>query len=669
MRTIVLALVCVAAVLLGTWLGQRGDVVVLPATLVAAALIGAGAWLVAGQGRDRAETVALAGLLVCAGLLRGASGAASASLRVDERGIGSGSGVELREFMVVGASEPGPRCRLQLRDPRARWPSPGLTVEAPPEVCPRSHGQRIAVSARALRPGWREALLERDEIELGRGPVVWTRPAVPRTRLERLVDRYWERVADLRQRAWVATRGDPQASLVVAAALGLRAALEPGERRELRAAGLGHLIAVSGLHVALAAIWFSALARRVATLLDLSPHVASVGAWIPLWIYVGLTGGAPSAIRAAAMLTTLELGAVVGRPSHGPTLLAVVAAGMLLARPSWVLDPGFGLSVAAMAAIVSAERDAGVLALSWRISWATAPLSLLYFDHAPLHGLVGNLVALPLFGVMMPLGLVASLTTGGVAELAMTGARWFADPILALASVLSAVPSFGADALAFVALLLRGLGWCLGRAQAVEGAGSSEANSGRLRPRWMDWLPPQLACWAVVALALALHVRQPPAPPAGPAFDWLALGTPRSYAVLTATEDRPRAACLYRPTGGVAVWRALLGELGVARLAWLDAELPPQPGEAAAQLEAGDAGARQPRSDPRTRALATRLREAGVIVEHPRASACPPVDRSSLRGALAACRFIQGGPHRALVRSRRGRVECRIEQRWVSVEP
>src|SRR5690606_891576 len=110
------------------------------------------------------------------------------------------------------------------------------------------------------------------------------------------------------QRAWVESRGDGAASLVMAAGLGLRAALDPEQREHLRAAGLGHLIAVSGLHIAIAAVWLQFLARRLA---PSNPARACVIAWLPLWGYVGLTGAAASAVRAAVMLTLVDLGTIV----------------------------------------------------------------------------------------------------------------------------------------------------------------------------------------------------------------------------------------------------------------------------------------------------------------------------------------------------------------------
>jgi ComEC/Rec2-related protein len=640
----VLALTCIAALACG-WLAPSSALPLLLALACAGMFAG-----LAHRERPVGRTLALAGLFVCLGLLRGASVGPPAEPRVPERGL---PGAGLRSFEVIGASEPGPRCTFALREPD----TPGaatLTVSAPMSACPRSSGEQIAVLAPALRPTWEEALVGRATEPivrgLGRPPVIWRRAT---TSGWRPLASYWHWVAARRQRAWSSSRGDPAAALVVAAGLGLRSALPPGHRDELRLAGLGHLIAVSGLHVAIAALWLQAVARRGAALLGLSPARACVVAWLPLWAYVGLTGAAASAVRAAVMLTAVDLGTLAGRPVHGPTTLACVAATMLLLRPDWLGDPGFALSLAAMAAIVSAPPDLGVLAMSWRITWATAPLSVIFFDVAPLHGLLGNALALPLFGLMMPAALVASVVPGPLGVLALEFAKLFAVPILDLAALLARLPAAGPAGL----LVLAGLGLALGLALRSRGSTRDVAE----HPRVFAWLPPQLACVLAVAISAVLLVgdaraRRAPHPPS---FDWIALGTPRSRSLLVRDPSHQAAACLYRPTGSSATWRALLGLHDIRELSRLDADLPRTP-----DPDAPEGKSAPPRTDPRTRALARALERAGIR-SRVAADACRPPPAAEVRAALRACQFLQGGRGRALARSWAGARSCRIEDRWV----
>lgn len=645
MRSILLAFACIAAVACGSILARSGTTTLLGPLL--ALVTGLGLALAARVRRERAEQVLLVAVFACAGLVRGASVGSPEPARVLERGVSSAS---LRVFEVVGASEPGPRCTIVLRDAVPRDAVPGerdvatITVSAPSEACPCWRGQRLALASASLRPSWVAALDDEEllgaggpDMDLGVGAVIWRRPASRRW-FERPLDGYWRWVAQLRQRGWESSRGDAAASMVVAVGLGLRAALAPEQRDDLRRSGLGHLIAVSGLHVAIAAVWSQFLARRGAAMLGISPARACVIAWLPLWIYVGLTGAAASAIRAATMLTVVDLGTVVGRPTHGPATLALVAAGMLLSQPQWLFDPGFALSIAAMTVIVSAPRELGLMATSWRISWVTAPLSVLYFDVAPLHGLLGNVVALPLFAFMMPISLVACVIPGPLGEFALQLGQLFATPILDVAQPLARVPGIGP-----VGLLVAGL---LGAVMWL-----------RRPSAWLvAWLPPKLACGLAIALSGALMLEAARArDEAPPSFDWIAVGTVHSRSLLVMDRSTPASACLYRPTGGTATWTWLLEQHGVSRLGRLDAALPdpeqPQP----------------PRSDPRTRALAIELGRAGVEIEAG-AGDCQAPTPEQVRAAVRGCRYLQGGRGPALARVWAEAVSCRIEDRWVRLE-
>lgn len=648
MRSIVVALSTIAALACGVLschLHRPELGLILLAALALTALIAG--LRVARGGSSAWRSILVAACLAAIALLRGLSvgaGAEGQAARVADRAPPGPR--TLRSFDVVGASEPGPRCRLRLREAGAsRFEAAEIVVSARPEACPRASGERVAVFARSLggdgvswlRDGWSSGRVR----DLGRGPTVWSRDPGPRGHLARIGDRYWGWVAGQRQRAWSLTRGDSAGSLAVAVGLGLREALEPGRRRELRAAGLGHLIAVSGLHVAVAALWLQALARRVAVAVGGSPRRACVLAWLPLLAYVGLTGAAPSAVRAAVMLIAIDLAVVVGRPSHGPTLLAVTAAGMLMVRPDWLSDPGFQLSMAAMAAIVTAPRELGLLRTSWRISWATAPVSVVHFGLAPMHGLLGNALALPIFALLMPAALLGSLSLGWLGADALIPARILAEPILDLAALLAELPAAGPGPLLVLASL----------------AVLARLGLGRARSRRVGaWLPPGFASVLTMVTCAALLLPSPKSEAAAPGFDWIAIGSVHSRSLLVRDRSRPRRACLYRPTLSAGLWVELFDRVGVDGLSRLDARLPPSADE-------------QPRpasADPRTRALATRLREAGRPVGSGPGD-CEPPPRARVRAALRACRGRQGGRGRALVRARGEGIACRVEDRWVEL--
>ena len=665
MRTTSTALVCILAVAGGVLASRLVEPLVAVVGLIVLAAVGLVLALAGSSNKRRFGLVMC--LVVALGLLRGLSLGQGAEARVAQREppsrVGEG-GASLRELEVVGASWPGPRCRIELRDPEG---GPTFEVLAEPELCPRWAGEQIALVTLALAPSWRDGIarrehrLRRDLTQWG-GVSMWSRGRASEESLgQRARAGYWRFVAQRRQRVWERTRGDPAASLVAAVGLGLRSALAPGTRAQLRDAGLGHLIAVSGLHVAVAALWLQVLMRRLSVALGGSARWGCAIAWLPLLAYVALTGAAPSAVRAAVMLIAIDLATIVGRPHHGPTLLLCAGAAMLLVRPAWCLDPGFALSMSAMAAIVTARAELGVLAMSWRITWVSAPLSVVFFDAVPLHGLIANAVALPLFALLMPLSLVTVLAPAALGQLAGQLAVVVAAPILDLSAILARVPSVGTWPL--IGLSLAGL-VAHRVTRSRRPATGPEGEPGPPR-----WLPPKLACLLALLVcgwvALAqLRARERPVQD----FDWVALGTVRSRAVLVADPQAGRdTACLYRPVGGAGTWRWLLEELGVRRLARLDARIPsPDPSKQPGAKKAAAAS-----SDPRTRDLAQRLREAGVEVLELAPSGdedrCPPPPAVELREALRVCRALQGGRGQALVLAHAGRLACRIEARWVAL--
>jgi competence protein ComEC len=212
--------------------------------------------------------------------------------------------------------------------------------------------------------------------------------------------------------------------LVRALVLGDRSGLDPAQWEVLTRTGTNHLIAISGLHVGLVAALLFFLSRwawsRSArlTLLIAAPRAAAFAALTGAVAYSALAGFAISTQRALIMLAVV-LGAVLlsraVRPVSGIVLALV---GVLILDPKAVLSYGFWLSFGAVAALLYAlgrRLGAGGLWSKWgRAQWAVAlgllPMLLLLFGRASLIAPVVNLIAVPLFSlVLLPAVLVASL--------------------------------------------------------------------------------------------------------------------------------------------------------------------------------------------------------------------------------------------------------------------
>lgn len=196
----------------------------------------------------------------------------------------------------------------------------------------------------------------------------------------------------------------------------------------LRATGTSHLMAISGLHIGLAAALGYGLGRWLWRILHVPGRrtaTASVVASATALAYAAMAGFALPTTRALLMGVILALATWLGHRIAPPRVLLIAAALILIADPAAVLGAGFWLSFVAVGLILVAMRGQrfGPLTGLWRLQVALliglAPLSALFFGSWSPAGLVINLLILPLFSVMIvPVALGAALASLVVPSLA-----------------------------------------------------------------------------------------------------------------------------------------------------------------------------------------------------------------------------------------------------------
>ncbi len=280
-------------------------------------------------------------------------------------------------------------------------------------------------------------------------------------------------VADLRARLFERiTRALPGAAGGIAAALmtGERGRIPEDTMEAMRAAGLAHLLAISGLHIGLVT---GILFFGLRALLALFPALAlnwpikkwAAGAALAgAFAYMLLTGATVPTQR-AFLMAALVLGAVMlDRSALSMRLVAFAAVVVLLISPASLTGPSFQMSFAAVAALIAGYEVlrgplsrlagqggfprralvyiAGVALTTLIAGLATAPFALYQFNRFAVFGLVANLGAVPLtaFWIMpfatlayllMPFGLEAwALQPMGL------GIGW----VIAIAEAISARP-------------------------------------------------------------------------------------------------------------------------------------------------------------------------------------------------------------------------------------
>jgi competence protein ComEC len=228
----------------------------------------------------------------------------------------------------------------------------------------------------------------------------------------------------LQKQIHAVTGGAANESLILALALGLRDGISHERWQVLSRTGTSHLLAISGLHIALIAgfafflaRWLWSLSGRAAARLP-APRVAAVAAMIAAAAYAMLAGWTVPTQRALLMLATGLLGMVYGR-GRPSAVLALALLGVLLFDPFAVLSPGFWLSFGAVAVILFslsffAGTGTSILYRFGRIQLyifiGLVPLLAFWFQQVPLLGMLANAVAIPWISfISLPLILSGTL--------------------------------------------------------------------------------------------------------------------------------------------------------------------------------------------------------------------------------------------------------------------
>ena len=195
----------------------------------------------------------------------------------------------------------------------------------------------------------------------------------------------------------------------------------PTEMRDrYAAAGLVHMLSISGLHVAVIAAAIELLFQVA----RMPRRTALVGAFVATGVYVAVIGAPPPALRSATMLGVGMISRLAQRPTS-PWAAWALGAFVPLLVPRTVLDVGYQLSVLGMCALVAAgalwRRQFDKRVEGWRgrllrelltslVACAvTAPLVAWMFGRLSLIAPLSNLVAAPIVTLAQPVLFIALL--------------------------------------------------------------------------------------------------------------------------------------------------------------------------------------------------------------------------------------------------------------------
>ncbi|MBC8080143.1 MAG: DNA internalization-related competence protein ComEC/Rec2 [Gorillibacterium sp.] len=188
--------------------------------------------------------------------------------------------------------------------------------------------------------------------------------------------------------------------------------------REFSNLGLTHLLAISGLHVAVFTATLLWLFRRI----RITRESAMLAVIITLPFYIILTGASPSIVRAGMMAMLALYAARKGKLKDGLHLVCATALVMLLWEPYYLLNVGFQLSFLVTAGLILgvppvtrllpvANRALNsTLAVTLVAQAVSFPLTIYYFNQFSLLSMVANLLLVPLVSfVVTPVGTLSML--------------------------------------------------------------------------------------------------------------------------------------------------------------------------------------------------------------------------------------------------------------------
>lgn len=227
----------------------------------------------------------------------------------------------------------------------------------------------------------------------------------------------------------------------IAAALitGDRGSISEDDEAALRDAGLAHVLAIAGLHMALVGLGLFWIVRALLAAIPVLALNYPIKKWAALaalsgaTFYLIVSGAATPATRAYIMLSTMLAAILFDRPALSMRSVALAATIILLLRPESLIEPGFQMSFAAVVGLIAvAEWEQarrargegtgprafagvrryvrGIAITSLVGSLATAPFAMFHFDRATHYAVLGNLLAMPVMGfVAMPAAAISVL--------------------------------------------------------------------------------------------------------------------------------------------------------------------------------------------------------------------------------------------------------------------
>jgi competence protein ComEC len=275
----------------------------------------------------------------------------------------------------------------------------------------------------------RELTLLRERIDatayvLGKRPPVRIGPAATRP-IERLRERISGAIA-------AALPPGPSVAVLQGLAVGVRGAIPDRLWEAFSATGIAHLMAISGLHVTGCALFVLAGLRRFARLPAIArlPVRVSGESIVVVTVSAGyalLAGASLPALRTVAMVALLAALRILRRSWPVDRVLALAAVLLVATDPLALTSVGFWLSFVATAALIAAALRGGSLRArllgfargQLAVTALLTPVLAIGFGRLSLVSPLVNALAIPLFGLLLPIVLAGTVVAAASPELSV----------------------------------------------------------------------------------------------------------------------------------------------------------------------------------------------------------------------------------------------------------
>jgi competence protein ComEC len=233
------------------------------------------------------------------------------------------------------------------------------------------------------------------------------------------------------------TMPQPAASIASGMLVGDSSYLKQKVYQQVKAVGIAHVIAISGMHMVVIVGIIFLSTRQLCTysqFLSINYNLKKLSAiWaiIGSFFYLILAGNPVSAQRAYLMSTMILLSVLFDRYNNPLNSMAIACTIILLITPEALLNPSLQMSVASCFGLIMAYDQLqkllpdhndnnlflrimrygfNVAASTFIAGLFTAPLIIYHFHNFPTYTILANLLAIPLTDmILMPLGLLGLL--------------------------------------------------------------------------------------------------------------------------------------------------------------------------------------------------------------------------------------------------------------------